>query len=79
MEKNNFEEINFQHYVDAVKQKRIDWNIFIDFIQDLSYSDRDRLRILNAIGNHLIFFMPKTVSRGRTVDSHNHTFIVINS
>ena len=49
MAKNNFEEINFQHYVDAVKQKRIDWNMFIDFIQDLSYSDRVRLRILNAI------------------------------
>ena len=49
MAKNNFDEINFQHYVDAVKQKRIDWNMFIDFIQDLSYSDRNRLRILNAI------------------------------
>ena len=49
MAKNNFEEINFQHYVDAVKQKRIEWNMFIDFIQDLSHSDRERLRILNAI------------------------------
>ena len=49
MAKNNFEEINFQHYVAAVKQKKIDWNIFIESIQDLSYSDRNRLRILNAI------------------------------
>ena len=49
MAKNNFEEFNFQHYVDAVKQKRMDWNIFIDFMQDLSYEDRGRLRRLNAI------------------------------
>ena len=49
MTTNNSEEINFQHYVDSVKQKRIDWNMFIDFMQDLSYSDKGRLRILNAI------------------------------
>ena len=49
MEKNNSEEINFQHYVDAAKQNKIDWNIFIDLMQDLSYSDIDRLRNLNAI------------------------------
>ena len=29
------EEINFQHYIDAVKQKRMEWNIFIDLMQDL--------------------------------------------
>ena len=49
MAKINSEEINFQHYVDGVKQKKIPWNFFIDFIQDLSYSDKDRLRNLNAI------------------------------
>ena len=49
MAKNNSEEINFQHYVDAVKQNKIHWNIFEDLMQDLSYSDIDRLRILNAI------------------------------
>ena len=49
MGKNNSEEINFQHYVDALKQKTIPWHIFKDFMEDLSYSDRDRLRILNAI------------------------------
>ena len=49
MATNNSEEINFQHYVDSVKQKRIDWNMFVDVIQDISYSDKDRLRRLNAI------------------------------
>ena len=46
---NNLEDINFQLYVDGLKQKKISWNFFLHFIQDLSYSDIDRLRILNAI------------------------------
>ena len=46
MAKKNSEEINFQHYVDGVKQKKISWNFFIRSIQDLSYSE---LRNLNAI------------------------------
>ena len=49
MSKNNSEEIRFQQYVDAVKQKTIPWHIFKDLMEDLSYSDVDRLRILNAI------------------------------
>ena len=49
MEKKNPEEINFQHYVDALKKKKITWDIFVDFMQDLSYSDRNKLRYLNAI------------------------------
>ena len=49
MAKNNSEEINFQHYVDLVKENKFPWNIFIDVMQDLSYSDRNKLRILNAI------------------------------
>ena len=49
MAKNNSEEINFQHYVDGVKRKKLPWNFFIDLIQDLSYSDISRLRKLNAI------------------------------
>ena len=43
------EEINFQHYVEAVKRKEITWNIFVDFIEDLSYSDINRLKNLNEI------------------------------
>ena len=43
------EEINFHHYINAVKQKTIPWNIFIDLMRDLSYSDILRLRKLNAI------------------------------
>ena len=49
MAKNNSEDIDFQHYIDAVKQKNIAWNIFIDLMQDLSYRNMNRLRILNAI------------------------------
>ena len=49
MAKNNSEEFKFQLYVDAVKQNRMDWNIFIDLMQDISYSDKSRLRKLNAI------------------------------
>ena len=49
MDQKNSEEINFQHYVDAVKQKTIPWHIFKDFMEDLSFSDMDRLRNLNAI------------------------------
>ena len=49
MAKNNSEEINFQHYVDLVKQKGMHWNLFVDVMQDLSYSDSGRLRRLNAI------------------------------
>ena len=49
MSKNNSEEINFQQYVDAVKHKRMDWNIFIALMQDLSYSDKGRLRHFNAV------------------------------
>ena len=49
MAKNNFEEINFQYYVDGVKRKKISWNYFVNLMQDLSHSDVNRLRILNAI------------------------------
>ena len=46
MANKNSEEINFQYFVDGVKQKKISWNFFIHFIQNLSYSE---LRNLNAI------------------------------
>ena len=49
MSQNNSEEINFQYYVNLVKQNKLRWNTFIDVLQDLSYSDMDRLRKLNAI------------------------------
>ena len=43
------EEINFQHYVEAVKRKEITLNIFIDLIEDFSYSDIKRLTNFNEI------------------------------
>ena len=49
MTRDNSKEINFQHYVDLVKQHKFPWNIFIDVMQDLSYSDVNMLRNLNTI------------------------------
>ena len=49
MAKNSSEEIKFQNYVDGVKQKEISWKFFVDVMQDLSYSDINRLRNLNEI------------------------------
>ena len=49
MTENNSKGINFQHYIDLVKQNELNWNTFIVVLQELSYSDMDRLRYLNAI------------------------------
>ena len=49
MAKNNSEEFDFHYFVDAVKQKKIHWHIFVGLIQDVSYSDLKSLKILNAI------------------------------
>ena len=49
MAKKNSEEIDFHYFVDAVKQKKIRWHVFVGIIQDFSYSDFKRLKILNAI------------------------------
>ena len=49
MAKSNSEEINFQFFVDGVKEKKMSWNFFIDTMQEQSYSDIKKLRLLNAI------------------------------
>ena len=47
---NNSEEINFQPYIDSVKQRKIPWNIFEKFMKDFTnYLDSNRLKKLNAI------------------------------
>ena len=46
---NNSEEIDLQNYVDSAKQRKIPWNIFVDLMKDLAYSNTVRLKILNAI------------------------------
>ena len=46
---NSSEEIDFQNYIDRVKQKKLPWNFFIDLIQDFCDSDINRLRKLNAM------------------------------
>ena len=48
MAKKNSEEIDFQRYVDAAKHKKIHWDYFIDLMQDISFTDVNRLRHLNA-------------------------------
>ena len=42
-------EFDFQTYVDSVKQKTISWNLFENFVIDLSHSNSHRLKYLNTI------------------------------
>ena len=46
---NTSEEINFQTYVDLVKQKTITWNVFENTLKAVAYSSIPRLKLLNAI------------------------------
>ena len=41
--------VNFQYYVDIVKQKKMHWDVFLKLMEDLSHSDIERLNQLNAI------------------------------
>ena len=43
------QEFNFQFYFNLVKQKEIAWHVFVKLMEDLSYSDVQRLKYLNAI------------------------------
>ena len=36
---NSSEEINFQTYVESVKQRKIPWDIFEKLLEDIIYSD----------------------------------------
>ena len=47
--KRTSQDFNFQYYVDTVKQKKIPWSVFVNFMEDLSFSDVKRLKYLNAI------------------------------
>ena len=42
------DDINFQTYVNEVTDGKIRWNIFVNLMKDLSYSDIDRLKKLNT-------------------------------
>ena len=39
-------DFNFQYYVDTVKQKKIPWTVFVNLMEDLSFSDVKRLKYL---------------------------------
>ena len=41
--------INFQLYVESVKQRKISWNVFANLMKDFSHSDICKLKDLNAI------------------------------
>ena len=41
--KHTSQDLSFQYYIDTVKQKKIPWNVFAKFMEDLSYSDVNRL------------------------------------
>ena len=43
------QKVNFQFYFNLVKQKEIAWHGFVKLMEDLSYSDVNRLKYLNAI------------------------------
>ena len=49
MAKNNLEGINFQQYVDGVKEKKHSWKFFVSVMQDLTYHNIHRLKNLNNI------------------------------
>ena len=50
MMKKTSEEINFQPYLDSLKQRKIPWNKFEKFMKDLtSHFDCERLKKLNVI------------------------------
>ena len=43
------QQIDFQTYVDSVKQKTTTWYIFENFMKDLTYSSVPKLKLLNAV------------------------------
>ena len=46
---NSSEEINFQTYVESAKQRKTPWNIFENFMKELTYSSIVKLKRFNAI------------------------------
>ena len=48
-EQNYSDEINFQSYIDAVKDNKIVWDIFVNLMKDLSHKNLNRLKQLNEI------------------------------
>ena len=48
-EQNDSDEIDFQSYIDAVKDNKIVWDIFVNLMKDLSHKNLNRLKQLNEI------------------------------
>ena len=45
----NPREISFQFYIDALKDQKIPWNTFVQFIEEFFFSDIEKLKYLNAM------------------------------
>ena len=66
---NSSEEINFQTYVESVKQRKIPWNIFEKLLKHFIYSDIERLKFLNAILLRELTKNYSEIDRSRYVNS----------
>ena len=45
----NPREISFQLYIDALKNKKIPWHTFVQFMEEFFYSDMEKLKYLNGL------------------------------
>ena len=48
-EEQTADEISFQLYIDAVREKKIPWNTFVKLMKDFYYTDLERLEHLNSM------------------------------
>ena len=63
------EEVNFQTYIELVKQHKMPWNVFENVMKDISYTDKDRLKHLNAILLHELTPNFSHIDRSRYLNS----------
>ena len=48
-EEQNSDEVSFQLYIDAIKEKKIPWNTFVKLMKDFYYPDLEKLERLNSM------------------------------
>ena len=39
----------YQLHINAIKEQKMPWNSFVELMEDIFYSDMDRLKLLNAL------------------------------
>ena len=47
--KKNHHEISFELHIDALREQKIPWNTFVELLEEIFYSDMDKLKYLNAL------------------------------